>query len=75
LNELIDFSSSGLLVAAQDSTEQDSTASSILMEGLSAEHEQAIEETKETFVFQAEVNRLMDIIINSLCKSNMAWTN
>lgn len=39
------------------------------MDGLTAEDEKKIESTKESFVFQAEVNRLMDIIINSLCKS------
>jgi len=39
------------------------------MDGLTAEDEKAIEDTKESFVFQAEVNRLMDIIINSLYKN------
>lgn len=39
------------------------------MEGFSAEDEQKVESSKETFVFQAEVNRLMDIIINSLYKN------
>lgn len=39
------------------------------MEGLTAEQESAIAESKESFVFQAEVNRLMDIIINSLYKN------
>ncbi len=54
---------------AQESTESETAAASgILMEGLSAEDEKAIESNKESFVFQAEVNRLMDIIINSLCK-------
>ncbi len=38
------------------------------MEDITAEQEKAIEDTKESFVFQAEVNRLMDIIINSLCE-------
>jgi hypothetical protein len=33
---------------------------------LSSSQEQALEETKEKFEFQAEVSRLMDIIINSL---------
>jgi hypothetical protein len=42
------------------------------MDGLTAEDEKKIESTKESFVFQAEVNRLMDIIINSLCKSLQA---
>ena len=40
----------------------------VIMDGLSAEDEKKIDSTKESFVFQAEVNRLMDIIINSLCK-------
>ena len=40
----------------------------VVMDGLSAEDEKKIDSTKESFVFQAEVNRLMDIIINSLCK-------
>lgn len=41
----------------------------VIMEGFSADDEKAIEAGKESFAFQAEVNRLMDIIINSLCKS------
>jgi hypothetical protein len=41
----------------------------VIMDGLTAEDEKKIDSTKESFVFQAEVNRLMDIIINSLCKS------
>lgn len=43
-------------------------ADGIVMEGLSVEDEKVLSENKESFVFQAEVNRLMDIIINSLCK-------
>jgi len=42
---------------------------SVLMEGLTAADEKVLEESKESFVFQAEVNRLMDIIINSLYKN------
>jgi len=37
--------------------------------GFSSEQEQALAESVESFEFQAEVNRLMDIIINSLYKS------
>jgi len=41
----------------------------VIMDGFSAEEEKQVEASKETFVFQAEVNRLMDIIINSLYKN------
>lgn len=41
----------------------------VLMEGVSAEEEQAIENAKESFTFQAEVSRLLDIIIHSLYKN------
>jgi hypothetical protein len=51
------------------STEAAAPADGVVMDGLSAEQEKVIAESKESFVFQAEVNRLMDIIINSLCKS------
>lgn len=53
-------------VAAATSTE--SVPEGVIMDGLTAEDEKKIESSKESFVFQAEVNRLMDIIINSLCK-------
>lgn len=41
----------------------------VLLDGFTSENEQAIGESAEKFVFQAEVNRLMDIIINSLYKN------
>jgi len=41
----------------------------VVMEGITAEQEAKIASSKESFVFQAEVNRLMDIIINSLYKN------
>lgn len=48
---------------------EDAVSDGVIMEGMTAEDEKAIESTKESFVFQAEVNRLMDIIINSLYKN------
>ena len=67
-------SSHGLLVAAEESAAAETPVAAdpgpegVLMEGLSADDEKVIDASKESFVFQAEVNRLMDIIINSLCK-------
>ena len=40
----------------------------VIMNGFTAEQEAALASKAEKFEFQAEVNRLMDIIINSLCK-------
>lgn len=61
------------LVTAQEATEAAEAVAAkkdegIIMDGLTAEDEKALNDSKESFVFQAEVNRLMDIIINSLCK-------
>jgi len=61
------FNTPVIYAVAEEATEDASPA--ILMEGLTVEDEQAIETSKESFVFQAEVNRLMDIIINSLYKN------
>jgi hypothetical protein len=58
---------STLQAVAEDSTPKE-PEQPVLLDGYTAEDEKAIEETKESFVFQAEVSRLMDIIINSLCK-------
>jgi len=41
----------------------------VVMDGLTAEDEKALAATKESFGFQAEVGRLLDIIINSLYKN------
>ena len=41
----------------------------VVMAGFDSAAEQALESSKESFEFQAEVNRLMDIIINSLYKN------
>jgi len=57
-------------VESSTSSESDATkATGVVMEGITAEMEDTISATKEKFEFQAEVNRLMDIIINSLYKS------
>ena len=47
---------------------EEAVAETVVQAGISAEQEKIIAESKESFVFQAEVNRLMNIIINSLCK-------
>ena len=41
----------------------------VVMAGFDSAAEAALETSKESFEFQAEVNRLMDIIINSLYKN------
>lgn len=49
--------------------EEQATEENVIMEGFTEELEQAVESSKESFTFQAEVSRLMDIIINSLYKN------
>ena len=52
-----------------DDTATDAAAKLGAMEGFSPEQEAALTGSGEKFEFQAEVNRLMDIIINSLYKN------
>lgn len=61
---------------AEDTTESEvaaatpaATEEKPTMDGFGVADEKVLEASKETFVFQAEVNRLMDIIINSLYKN------
>jgi len=58
------------LASEVDATTATTTTSSsaVIMDGFTAEQEQSLTENKENFKFQAEVDRLMDIIINSLYK-------
>jgi hypothetical protein len=48
------------------SAEGDATPEPVIMDGFTKELEAEVDNSKESFVFQAEVGRLMDIIIN--CK-------
>jgi hypothetical protein len=65
---LLHVDHSSLQVVASEDTSSKEPEQPVLLDGYTAEDEKAIEENKESFVFQAEVSRLMDIIINSLCK-------
>ena len=57
------------VVRAEEEAAAASPASdNVRMDGFTADDEKKLSESTETFTFQAEVNRLMDIIINSLCK-------
>jgi len=56
-------------VATEASPTEAVVEDGVLMDGISAEDEKKIEESKESFGFQAEVGRLLDIIINSLYKN------
>jgi len=49
--------------------EEAASASGVFMDGITEEMEAQIEAKRESFTFQAEVSRLMDIIINSLYKN------
>jgi heat shock protein beta len=53
---------------AVEETEASDGVRDFAMDGMSKEQEAVIADSQESFEFQAEVNRLMDIIINSLYK-------
>ena len=55
-------------IANSDSSEP-SIPDGVKMDGFSAAQEESLAASQEKFGFQAEVSRLMDILINSLCKS------
>lgn len=70
---LLLLSLAGSTVRAQEEdaiedTDVSDGARDFAMEGMSKEQEAVITDSQESFEFQAEVNRLMDIIINSLYK-------
>jgi len=57
------------LFALADDEASEGSQDGVVMKGFDADAEAALESSKESFEFQAEVNRLMDIIINSLYKN------
>eukprot|EP01038_Epipyxis_sp_PR26KG_P009469 gene9469-12757_t len=59
---------SPFLVYAEDAATTEA-AENIIMDGFSADDELKFASSKESFPFQAEVNRLMEILINSLYKN------
>jgi len=63
------FNVPDLHALAEDAVATETQVETSTIEGLSVDEEKVLEASKESFVFQAEVNRLMDIIINSLYKN------
>jgi len=57
------------VVSADEDAAPSTETKDVIIDGFTADNEKAIGESSESFVFQAEVNRLMDIIINSLYKN------
>lgn len=68
LNHEIFLGNFGLVAADEDAVAKPKVPEGVIMDGFTADDEKNLEAAKESFSFQAEVSRLMDIIINSLCK-------